>query len=287
VRKAALDTINYKLGMFREAKEKTVNPTHKGIYADAVGQLEALKAAAEASNDVAQLKELKSQAHGIYDATNAKIGESDGGEKGDEGKQEEPAKTEAEEAAEALAKAKRSTLSLIEHKISIFTHGAEAAKNPAVAGIYEDAAARVAELTDDAKAATKIGELKDIDAKVMEIYESTKAAVAESHPKPNWQPSEAIKSYLDNIDGAVTHLVRVVKSEADKSPETAAAVVKAGAAGEAKTDAVRAVCESGNKLDRKWADLEEAVHAFRKALQAHTVAMTGGPAYVNGWQLPG
>ena len=287
VRNATLDTIDYKLGIFREAEKKTDNPAHKGIYAAAVGQLEALKAAAEAGSDVTQLKELKSQAHDVYDATKTKIGESQGVEKGDEGKQEEPEKTEAEKAAEALAKAKRSTLGLIEHKISIFIHGAEAAKNPAVTGAYEDAAERVAELTDDAQSATEIGDLKDIDAKVMEIYESTKAAVAESHPKPDWQPSESIKSYLDNIDGAVTHLVRVVNSEAARSPETADAVVKAGANVKATTDAVRAVCESGNKLDSKWADLGEAVHAFRKALQAHTVAVTGGPAYVNGWQLPG
>ena len=289
VRKAALDTINYKLSIFREAKGKTDNPAHKEIYADAISQLEALKAAAEGTESIADLKELKSQAHRIYDATKAKIGDA-GGDKADEGKKEEkkePEKTEAQKAAEALAKAKRSTLGLIDHKISILTHGAEAAKNPAVAAHYTEAAAAIAELTDAAKDATSIKALKDIDAQIMEIYESTKAAVAESHGKPEWQPSEAIKGYLDGIDAAMAHLVSVAKSNADASPDTAAAVAKAGAKVADKTDAARAACESGDKLDSKWSDLEESVHAFRKALREHMVAVTGGPAYLSGWHYPG
>ena len=40
VRKAALDTINYKLDYFRTAKGKTDNAAHKEIYADAIGKAE-------------------------------------------------------------------------------------------------------------------------------------------------------------------------------------------------------------------------------------------------------
>ena len=287
VRKAALDTINYKLGIFVDKKSNTDNPVHKEIYASAVSQLEALRAAAEGSSDIAALKDMKAQAHEIYNITRAKIAEAGGEGKGEETKKEEPEKTEAEKAAEALAKARRSTQNLIEYKVSLFTRAAEAAKNPVVAGAYTDAAKEIAALAAEAKDAKDVSALRDIEAKVMEIYESTKAAVAESHGKPEWQPSEAVKVHIDSVGGGVKRLVDETASTSEKSPETAKAVEKAGAKVFEEIEEVRGAAETGKKLDGKWAEMDQALHNFRRALAAHVVAVTGGPDCVNGWHLPG
>ena len=186
-----------------------------------------------------------------------------------------------------LANARRSTQKLIEYKVSLFTRAAEAAKNPVVAGVYTEAAARTAALADEAKAAGTIAALREIDAKVMEIYESTKAAVSESHGKPEWQPSEAVKVHVDSVGGDVKRLVDETASTSEKSPETAKAVEKAGAKVYEEIDEVRGAAETGNKLDAKWAEMDQALHNFRRALAAHVVAVTGGPDCVNGWHLPG
>ncbi len=287
VRKAALDTINYKLGIFVDKKSKSDDPVHQEIYAGAVSQLEALRVAAEGSSDIAALKDMKAQAHEIYNTTQAKIAEAGGEGKGEETKEEEPEKTEAEKAAEALAKARRSTQQLIEYKVSLFTHAAEAAKNPVVAGVYADAAEKIAALAAEAKDAKTVAALRDIDAKVMEIYESTKAAVSASHGKPEWQPSEAVKVHVDSVGGDVKRLVTETASTAEKSPETAKAVERAGAKVFEEIEEVRGAAETGNKLDGKWAEMDQALHNFRRALAAHVVAVTGGPDCVNGWHLPG
>ncbi len=289
MRKAALDTINYKLGIFREAKAKTDNAAHRDIYAAAVSDLEALKAAAEKSDDIGALREMKAQAHKIYDRTKAQIAEK-AGDEGDKKKEvEEPkekAKTKAEIEAEALAKAKRSTLRLIEHKLAIFTHAAEAAKNPIVATVYVDAAKQIAGLVDEAKEAGSVGALREVDEKVMKIYDDTKAAVSESHGKPEWQPSEAMIAHVTRISGVVDRLDEFVKSTADESPDTAKAVARAADKVRTEIKDVQAAAETGNKLDGSWSDLKKAIHTYRKALADHVVAVTGGPGCVNGWHLP-
>lgn len=284
-RKAALDTINYKLGYFRDAKAKTDISAHQEIYSRAIGELEKLKAAAETNSDIEQLNTFKAEAHKIYDAAKRAIAES-----GDTVKEEPPKvekKTEAEKAAEALTNARRATLRLIEYKTSIFTHAAEAAKNPTVAGAYLDAAAAVAALTDDAKAAKTIGALRTIDTRVMEIYEATKQVVAEAHDRPDWQPSESMVAYVQALGSTVDRLVGVAEATADQSPETAQAVVKAGAKVATAIEGVAEAAATGKRLDDRWSDLQESVHVFRKAFAAHVVAITGAPACVNGWHLPG
>lgn len=291
MRKAALDTINYKLSIFREAKGKTDNAAHREIYAAAIGDLEALKAAAEKSDDIGALKEMKAQAHKIYDRTKAQIAEKGGdeGDKKEEEETEEPKekeKTKAEIEAEALAKAKRSTLRLIEHKLSIFTHAAEAAKNPVVAAVYVDAAKQIAGLVDDAEEAGSAGAFREIDEKVMKIYDDTKAAVSESHGKPEWQPSEAMIAHVTRISGVIDRLDEFVKATADESRGTATAVAKAADKVRAEIKDVQAAAETGNKLDGSWSDLKKAIHTYRKALADHVVAVTGGPGCVNGWHLP-
>lgn len=287
VRKAALETINYKLEYFRTKKSKTDNPAHQEIYGWAVAQLEALKVAAEGSSDIGALKEMKAQAHEIYNTTKAKIAEAGGDGTSEEPKKEEPEKTEAEKAAEALAGARRSTQKLIEYKVALFTRAAEAAKNPVVAAVYAEAAEKIAGFEGEAKAAGSIAALRDIDSKVMEVYESTKAAVSESHGKPEWQPSETVKVHVDSIGGDVKHLVDEAASTSDKSPETAKDVEKAGVKVFDQIEEVRGAAETGNKLDGKWVEMDKALHDFRKALAAHVVAVTGGPDCVNGWHLPG
>ena len=289
-RKAALDTINYKLGYFRDAKAKTDNPAHQKIYGEAVGELEKLKATAEASSDIEQLNALKAQAHKIYDATKRAIAESGDTAKEDPPKEDPPKveeKTEAEKAAEALANARRSTLRLIEYKVSIFTHAAETAKNPAVAGLYVEAAASVFALVDDAKAASSIKDLRSIDAQVMEIYETTKHAVADTHGQPGWQPSESVVKHVQALGTVVHRLVEAAEATADESPETARAVAKAGAAVASAIKGVEKAAETGNQLDRRWGDLKTSLNEFRRALAAHVVATTGAPDCINGWHLPG
>ncbi|MCL1693039.1 MAG: hypothetical protein M3096_05090 [Actinomycetia bacterium] len=289
-RKAALDTITYKLGYFRDAKAKTDNPAHQEIYSGAIRELEKLRAAAEASSEVEHLYELKAQAHKIYDATKRAIAESGDTVKEDPPKEDPPnvvEKTEAEKAAEALAQARRSTLRLIEYKVSIFTHAAETAKNPAVAGLYAEAAAAVFALADDAKAAKTIKALRSIDAQVMEIYEATKQAVADGHEQPNWQPSESVVAHVRALGSVIDRLVGVVEETADQSPETARAVAKAGAGVASAIEGVEKAAETGKQLDSRWGDLKASVHEFRKAFAAHVLAITGAPDCVNGWHLPG
>lgn len=289
-RKAALDTINYKLGYFRDAKTKTDNPAHQKIYGGAIAGLETLKAAAEASGDVEQLKALKSEAHKIYDATKRAIAESGETLKEDPPKKDPPkkdVKTEAEKAAEALAATRRSTLRLVEYKVSIFTHAAETAKNPAVAGLYVEAAASVFALTDDAKAAKSIQALRSIDAQVMEIYEATKQAVADTHDQPEWQPSESVVKYVQALGAAIDRLVEAAEATADEGPETARAVAKAGAAVASAIGGVEKAAETGKRLDDRWDDLKTSLYEFRKALAAHLIATTGAPTCINGWHLPG
>ena len=228
---------------------------------------------------------MKAQAHEIYNTAKARIAEAGG--KGEEPKKEEPEKTEAEKAAEALAETRRSTQKLIEYKVALFERAAEAAKNPVVAGVYAEAAEKIAGFAAEAKAAGSISALRDIDAKVMEVYESTKAAVSESHGKPEWQPSESVKVHVDSIGGDVKRLIDEAATTSDKSPETAEAVKKAGLEVFDQIEEVRGAAETGNKLDGKWVEMDKALHNFRKALAAHVVAVTGGPDCVNGWHLPG
>ncbi len=284
-RRAALDTINYKLNHFSDALAKTDNPAHKKIYEGAVASLRELKVTAEASNDVGQLKDLKSQAHAIYDATKRAVAESGDTVKEDPPKVEE--KTEAEKAAEALANARRSTLRLIEYKVSIFTHAAETAKNPTVAGLYAEAATSVFALIDDAKAAKSIKALRSIDAQVMGIYEATKQAVADTHDQPEWQPSASVIKHVQTLGAVVERLVEAAKETANESPETARAVAKAGDAVSSAIKGVEKAAETGKRLDERWGDLKASVHEFRRALAAHVVATTGAPDCINGWHLPG
>jgi hypothetical protein len=284
-RKAALDTINYKLGYFREGMVKTDNPAHQAIYSGAIGQLEELKAAAEASSDIEQLNGLKAQAHVIYDATKRAIAESGETVKEDPPKVEE--KTEAEKAAEALTQARRSTLRLIEYKVSIFTHAAETTKNPIVADVYADAAAAVFALTDDARAARSVTALRSIDAQVMEIYEATKLAIADAHGQPDWQPSESVVAHVQALGSVIDRLVGVAGATSDQSPDTAEAVAKVGAKVMSAIESVEKAAETGSRLDGSWTDLKDSVNAFRKAFAAHVVAVTDGPGCVNGWHLPG
>ncbi|MEA2010315.1 MAG: hypothetical protein U9N78_06390, partial [Actinomycetota bacterium] len=289
-RKAALDTINYKLGYFRDAKAKTDNPAHQEIYGAAIGELEKLKAAAEASSDVEQLYGLKAQAHKIYDATKRAIAEAGDTVKEDPPKEDPPKveeKTEAQKAAEALAQTRRSTLRLIEYKASLFTHAAETAKNPAVADLYTEAAATVLALVADANAAKTIKSLRSIDAQVMEIYEATKQSVADAHDQPGWQPSESVVGHVQALGSVIDRLVGVAEATADQSPETATAVAKAGAKVKEAIKAVESAAETGKQLDSRWDTLKASVHEFRKAFAAHVLAITGAPDCVNGWHLPG
>ncbi len=284
-RQAALDTINHKLTLFSDAFAKADDPAHKNIYEAAVASLRELKAAAEASSDIEQLNAFKARAHEIYESTKRAIAESGDTVKEDPPKVDE--KTEAEKAAEALSNARRSTLRLIEYKVSIFTHAAGTAKNPVVAGLYTDAAASVFALIDEAKAAKTTSALRAIDARVMEIYEATKQAVADAHDQPDWQPSESVVSHVQALGAVVDRLVGLAEATADQSPETAKAVAKAGANVGAAIAGVEAAAETGKRLDDRWDDLKKSLYEFRKAFAAHVVASTGAPTCVNGWHLPG
>jgi hypothetical protein len=96
-----------------------------------------------------------------------------------------------------------------------------------------------------------------------------------------------VKVHVDSVGGDVKRLVDETASTSEKSPETAKAVEKAGAKVYEEIDQVRGAAETGKKLDAKWAEMDQALHNFRRALAAHVVAVTGGPDCVNGWHLPG
>lgn len=282
----ARDTVAYKIRLLEEWIEGCDNPDARAIVAAGVKELEGLFAKIDAATNPDEAYALKDKAHAIYHSTIDRAEEA----KGDAPKDEEPKeeeKSEAEKAAEALAAARRSTLSLIERKAAILRSTASAAMIPAVVEIYESAAEEVAALTDDAKNAKSVSDLKKINERVMAIYEEAKAEAADVRDDDEGtEPLETVTTYLDRIVTYVVSTTEAAAATADTSPGTYEALVEAKQDVLSQVERVRDVAESGNRLGDRWEALEDALRDYRRALITHYIAL-GEPALIRGIQIPG
>ncbi len=279
-RAEALGTIEYKLGYFTERKAKTDDPTLRRIYGEAVDALAALKRKAEASSSIDELRQLKARAHEIYNTTKDRAEDPD-----------EYAKTEAEKAAERLAKARRAVLRLIERKVAIFRTAAEAATIPAVADIYRRATEEIAALEADAKAAKGERALDEIEEQVKAIYERAVDAVEslrgrDSDDETKDRPAVDMEAHLDRLLGVAGRLLAVAERTAELNPDTYAEVVDAYEALVKATDRARDVAESGKGLEDRWHEVKQAKHDFVEAFVDHVQAITDAPMKVFGMYVP-
>ena len=281
----AAATAEYKINLLRKWIEGCDDPEVQAIVAEGIGQLEALFPLIDAATTPDEAYALKDRAHSIYHST-MDAAEKAKGEDDPKEDEEPKEKSEEEKAAEALAKARRDTLSLIERKASILESAAAAARLELVADIFADAAAAVEGLTDDAKAAKSISALRAINSQVVEIYEQAKKDAAEVRENYEPTPEEALAKYLDRVVDYVTNTVEAAAPTAEASPETFAALVEAKEAVLVAVERVRDVAESGNRLDDRWDALEDAMRDFRRAVIRHYIAL-GDPAAIGDIQIPG
>lgn len=282
----ATNTVSYKVKLLEDWIEGCDDPEARSIVAAGIAALKALYPKIENAESADAAYALKDEAHSIYHSTIDRAEKAKGDEPKDEPKEEE--KTEEEKAAEALAKARRSTLSLIERKAAVLGSKAEAEMIPAAVEIYTVAAGEVEDLTDDAKSAKSVNALKEIDAKVMAIYNEAKAAAAaihEAYEDPE-KEEDTVSSYLDRINSYVDATTVAAGESAEKSPETYAALVAAKKDVVAKAEQVREVAESGNRLRERWEALDVALRDYRRALVRHYIAL-GEPMNLEGLQIPG
>ena|GEM_PF-3255736 len=282
----ASGTVSYKINLLEKWIEGCDDPEARSIVAGGIADLEALFPKIENAETPDAAYALKDKAHSIYHSTIDRAEKAKGDEPKEEPKEEE--KTEEEQAAEALAKARRSTLNLIERKTAILASKAAAEMIPAAVEVFAAAAEEVDGLRDEAKAARSVAALKDIDSQVMAIYEEAKAEAArihEVHEGPE-QEKDTVSTYLDRITGYVDDTTVVAAETEEKSPETFAALVEAKQDVIAKAERVREVADSGSQLRDRWADLDEALRDYRRALVRHYIAL-GEPMNLGGLQIPG
>ena len=282
----AASTVENKIKRLRQWIEGCDDPDAQRIVADGIAELESLFAKIDAATTPNEAYAIKDRAHGIYNET-ISAAEKTKGDEDDPKEEEKPKeKSEAEKAAEALDRARRDTLSLIERKTAILDSAAAAARLAKVADIFAAAADEVAGLKDAAKAATSIGALKEINQQVVDIYEAAKADAAEVREDYETSPETALSNYLDRIVDYVTHTVEAAAATSDESPDTFANLVEAKQAVKSAVEAVRDVTESGNRLDDRWTTLDRAMRDFRRALIRHYIAL-GTPAAIGDIQIPG
>ncbi len=279
-RAETLGTIEYKLGYFAERRSDTDDPTLRRIYAEAIDELAALKRKAEASSSVDELRQLKARAHEVYETTKDRAEDPD-----------EYAKTEAEQAAERLAKARRSVLRLIERKVAIFRAAAEATAVPAVADIYRQAMEDIAALATAAKEAKGERALDGIEEQVGEIYEGAVDAVEAfgghgPDDEAKDRPAVDMEAHLDRLVGVAERLLAVADETAEASPDTFETVVDAFEALVKTTDRARDVADSGKGLEDRWHDVKQAKRDFVEAFVEHVKAITDVPMKVFGMYVP-
>lgn len=282
----ASSTVSYKIKLLEDWIEGCDDPEARSIVAGGIAELKALFPKIENAENADAAYALKDKAHSIYHSTIDRAEKAKGDEPKEEPKEEE--KSEKQKAAEALAKARRSTLSLIERKAAILGSKAEAEMIPAAVEIYAAAASEVEDLTDDAKTAKSVGALKEIDAKVMAIYEEATAAAAEVHRayEDPEKEEDTVSSYLDRIERYVDATTAAAAETAERSPETYAALVEAQKDVVTRAEQVREVADSGDRLRDRWEALDEALRDYRRALVRHYIAL-GEPMNLEGLQIPG
>lgn len=279
-------TVSYKIKLLEDWIEGCDDPEARSIVAEGIADLKALFPRIDDAETADEAYDLKDKAHAIYHSTMDAAEKAKGEEPKDEPKEEE--KSEEEKAAEALAKARRSTLSLIDRKAAVLGSKAEAERIPAAVEVYAASGAEVEDLTDDAEAAKTVGALKEIDARVMAIYEKAKAAVAEIHDayEDPEKETDSVSGYLDRINAYVATTTAAAGETAEESPETYAALVAAEKNVIARAEQVREVAESGSRLRDRWEALDDALRDYRRALVRHYIAL-GEPMNLGGLQIPG
>ena len=290
-RSETIGMLEGKLGHFRELRDGTDNGDARAVYNEAISKLEALLAEARESESIDRLEAIRGQAHEIYEVythrgEEARDPEDEVDEKTPE-QDEVDEKTPEQKAKEALERARRKTLKLIEHKVSIFKHAAEAARRPAVAEIFRAAAEAVGALADDARAARSIRQLEEINGEVEAIVKRTRAAVGEYRDDVDQDASDHLMAYLDRLSDRVLHLLDANESTAEFSPDTWADVVSAADKLLATIASLEEVASSGDGLDQRMGDLKEALHHFHKAFMMHIIAVTDGPRREAGMHIPG
>jgi hypothetical protein len=277
----AVGTIEGKIGALTKWIEGCDDPIAVATVEGGIAELRALLPRVDAAQSPEAAYALKDEAHAIYKRTmNAAEGT-----KADNPPKEEP-KTEAEKAAEALAKARRTTLDLITAKGATLASAAEAAKVPAVVEIYAVAARGVEALRGAANDASSVKELDSIKAKVMDIYDSAKEAAMAVRDGSESGPEDTLKEYLDRVVVYVTSTVEAAAPTRERSPETFDALVDAKLVVLQQVERVSAVAESGKGLDARWGDLNDSLRDFRLALLRHYIAL-GEPMVIGGIQIPG
>jgi len=274
-RNKTIDTVEFKLGHFRELRAGTDNAEAGAIYGEAIGRLEALLGEARESMSMERLRQIKNQAHEIYEVYTAR------------GKEAEE-KSPEDLAREALDKARRNTLSLIAKKAAVLRSAAESAKNPVVVEILLEGAEAIEALEGRAREADTVGQLEAIAAEARDIYEDTKAKVRELiGDDEDYDPSEHILAYLGQLEANVRHLLGALEETAELSPETWAAVVDAAEDLFGVMEAVAERAASGSGLKDSLGDMREAVHHLRKAVKHHVVAVIDVPMELGGMHIPG
>ncbi len=294
-----LAKIDYKIKLIEEWGAECDLAEVRSIVADATGRLAALRPEVEAASTPDAAWAIKDRVYEIYGATKTKIDKAKAaaGEdcSKDDGKKDEKSKEEL--AAEKLAKARRSTLTLIARKTAILDAAAEAAKLPAVVEIFENAAAAVADLEDDARSARTTRELAEIRDQVMEIYGEAKDAVSALRTGKTEDDGEAsddmddagdtIVGHLAEIEAYVVNIVARAEGTAQESPETYADLLAAKKSVLRAIDSVQSVVDSGKDLDDRWEALRDALRDFRRAVIRHYIATNDGPAFVGGFHIAG
>lgn len=287
--------IDYKIKLLTDWIAKCDLTEAQAIVAAGIAQLNALRPELETVTTPDAAWAIKDRVYAIYGATKSEAEKvkAANDEACDDKKVDE--KTDAEKAAEALAQARRTTLTLIARKTAIFNAAAAAAKVPAVIDVFENAATAVADLEADARAAKTIKDLKAIRSRVMDIYEAAKEdAAAVTRHEPGEGESEdvddagrAIEEHLDGVRAYVMNIVDRAEASAEESPETYANLLAAKKQVLAAADAVQAVVESGKRLDDRWEDLRDALTGFRQAVIRHYIATNDGPMFLGGFHIAG
>jgi len=275
----AASTITFKIKLLREWIAGVDNPNAAAIIESGIGQLNALYGELEdvANPDAAWA--IKDRAKAIYYETI---------DKAESASDDEP--TEEERAAEALEKARRTTLHMIERKTAILDAAADAAKIPAVIEVFAIAAQDVENLTGAARSAKTISALKRIQSQVGDIYEAAQAAVADivgDEKEDGDDAAGTIERHLTSAIDYVTAITDRTAWSAGESPDTWEALLAAEASVVAAVDRVSKVIASGTDLDERWDELNDAMGDFRQALVAHYVALRSDPMVIDGFHVAG
>jgi len=278
-RDTAASTINFKIKLLREWIAGVDNPTAADIIESGIAQLNALRGELEGVTNPDAAWAIKDRAKAIYYETI---------DKAESARNDKP--TEEEMAAEALEKARQTTLHMIGRKTAILEAAADAAKIRAVVEIFTSAAQDVESLTGAARSAKTIAALKKIQEQIGEIYESAQAAVADIRGDGTTDGDDArdaIESHLNRALDYVTAITDRAEWSASESPETWEALLSAEANVVTAVNKVNDVIDSGTNLEERWSALNEAMRDFRQALIAHYVSLRSDPMFIGGFHVAG